>query len=42
MSCNAMLEKDGDDLLGRSCERWRSVAESRRGISYIQWRSGRL
>jgi hypothetical protein len=33
-----VLEKNGEDQLDRSCEKWRSInTESRRrGISYIQ------
>jgi phage FluMu protein Com len=32
--CNMVLEKDGDDYLDRSCEKLRSVTESRGGEDY--------
>jgi hypothetical protein len=31
---NVVLEKDGDDLLDRSCEKWRSIIMSQRREDY--------
>jgi len=34
---NVVLEKDGEDQLGRSCEKWRSVTESQGAEEYPTW-----
>ena len=34
---NVVLEKDGEDQMDRSCEKWRSVTYSQGGEKYITY-----